>query len=480
MTGEGMDSWLVGLLAVLAARGLLVFLAAYAVTALARGLSSEARHLIWLGVIGSFAVFPLAWLMLPPLEVAAWIPRLPLEPGGAYGIGLAPVISHDEYLRLAQQVRGLAHSGAQPQTALRAGGMLALLAVWGAGAATLAARPFLGARTLRRLAAGARESPRLEELVGRLAGRSSTRAGTTVLLSDRCAVPFTFGVRRPVIVLPASAPGWPALRIQSALIHELAHVQRRDVLTQSMAYCVCVVFWFIPPLWLAYAAMLREADACCDQQVINQGIRGAEYARDIVDLARSCRGRMLLPCVSGAVGGITMLKKRVKKVLGLKPRRSVFGARGAAAVLLVFLCCLVPLLALTCATGPGVRTDDPLLGTWINEKYDAGNAERAARIVSTSDGRQLDYRHIGDTEPLYEGTFVVEEKWVDAEGYHWYKIHFAGKCCRRGNPYSKNTLARVNPAGTIREANYSGYGGYPDVAEFGRTGPGYSILYRQQ
>jgi hypothetical protein len=175
-----------------------------------------------------------------------------------------------------------------------------------------------------------------------------------------------------------------------------------------------------------------------------------------------------------------MLEKRMKRVLGLKPRTATLGPRGAARVLLVFLCCLVPLLALTCATKPALKPDDPLFGTWINDNYDRARAEVMARIVYSRDGRELRYRHIADAEPVYDGTFVVEEKWVDTEGYRWYKIQWAGKCCRTGKLWYTKALARVNPAGTIREANTTGYVYplYPD--EFGPQAAGYGIMYRQE
>jgi len=89
-----------------------------------------------------------------------------------------------------------------------------------------------------------------------------------------------------VIVLPADSEGWPDDRLSSVLAHEIAHVCRYDVLIQSAAYLVCALFWFAPPLWLAYAALLREAETCCDQRVVEMGVYAPEYARTIVELAR--------------------------------------------------------------------------------------------------------------------------------------------------------------------------------------------------
>jgi len=80
-----------------------------------------------------------------------------------------------------------------------------------------------------------------------------------------------------------------------------------------IASVICLLFWFIPPLWLAYGFLTREAETCCDQQVINRGIRGPEYARDIIDLVRSSQGHILLPIMFTTMGRKSMLKERIEK-----------------------------------------------------------------------------------------------------------------------------------------------------------------------
>ena len=141
------------------------------------------------------------------------------------------------------------------------------------------------------------------------------------MLHPRCTIPFTFGLLRPVILMPASAGSWPSGRLTSGITHELAHIRRQDLLLQIAGYIVCTLFWFVPPLWVAYSEMLREAETCCDQQVINRGIKGSVYAHDMLDLARSCAGRILIPCIPSAIGRKRMFNERIKRVLTLRARR---------------------------------------------------------------------------------------------------------------------------------------------------------------
>jgi beta-lactamase regulating signal transducer with metallopeptidase domain len=456
-----------------------VLAAGYAVTTLARNLSSEAKHLIWMGVIASFLLIPLAWLLLPPLRLGAGIA---VEPGSTLRLAAAPVLSRGEYVQLVERAREQALLARQSPILQLLGVPLALVAVWLAGVMALTVRLLRARRRLRRLAAGARSSGRLQALARELAGELSIRRRPAVLLSPRCSIPFTFGLRWPAILLPEAAEGWPAGRMRSALLHELIHVRRRDVLVQSLAYAVCLLFWFIPPLWMAYAALLREAETCCDQEVINRGIRVPRYARDIVELAWGCEGRILLPTISTVLGRKKLLKERIHSILRLRPGRPPVGVRAMTRVLLVCLACLVPLLAVTGSTRPMVvKLEEPIVGTWINPEYE-GPKGLAAKSVVYPDGKQLDYQKISDAVPTWEYQLEVEEKWTDPQGNRWYKVRWEGwyfgsvkpsftECAWKGC-----TVVRINPAGTVSESVGAELG-YPK--EFSPVGGAYSISYRQ-
>jgi beta-lactamase regulating signal transducer with metallopeptidase domain len=466
-------------LAVALLRGLAVLAVGYAVTALARNMSSETRHLIWLGVIGSFLLIPLAWLLLPPLRLGA---GFVVEPGSTLRLAAAPVLSRGEYVGLVERAREQALLARQSPILQLHGVPLVLVSVWLAGVLALTVRLLRARRRLRRLAAEARSSGRLQALAGELAVELSARRRPAVLLSLCCSIPFTFGLRWPVILLPEAAEGWPAGRLRSALLHELIHVKRRDVLVQSLAYGVCLLFWFIPPLWMAYGALLREAESCCDQGVINRGVRVPKYARDIVELAWGCEGRVLLPTISSALARKSLLKERIKNILRLRPGKPPPGAKAMVRVVLVGLACLLPLLAVTGSTRPMTfALDEPIIGTWVNPKTERVKGLNAKSVVYP-DGRQLDYQKISDTVPIEEYQLAVEEKWTDSQGNRWYKVRWSGWYYGFSKPnftecaWKGYTLVRINAAGTVSESVGAELA-YPK--EFSPIGGEYSISYRQ-
>src|SRR5262245_46610486 len=56
--------------------------------------------------------------------------------------------------------------------------------------------------------------------------------------------PIALGIWRPIVLLPAMAAAWSEDRRRSVLLHELAHVQRRDCRVQAIAQIACAMHWF--------------------------------------------------------------------------------------------------------------------------------------------------------------------------------------------------------------------------------------------
>ena len=464
------------LLAATLVRGLAVLAAAFAVTALARKLSRESRHLVWFAAIAAFLLIPPAWFALPPVRIGA---RIPVQPASEYRLAAAPVISGAEYARLVDRSLEQAVLAHEAPKLNERGVSLALLSAWVFGSLAFAARLLLGRSRVRRLAAGAHRDARLQGMADAMSARLSERRRPRVLLSPLCRMPFTFGVFEPVIVVPADAARWPPARAGAVLAHEMAHVLRRDIAVQSVAYAVCVLFWFVLPLWLAYAAMLREAEACCDQRVINQGFRTREYARGIVDLVRGSRGRILLPVRTTALVKRSMVQRRIEDILRLRPGRKPLGVRATAGVLAACLCCLAPLLALTGAAQPvRLEAGDPYVGTWINEQNDRSERMKTSKAVVTPDGQQRDYTHLVDAEPVSEHVNTFEDLWIDRAGNRWYKIRVVRQAVPSGAGRMQGyVLMRINAAGTVMESAFAQLG-YPTVLDPVMS-PSYTIYHRQ-
>lgn len=97
--------------------------------------------------------------------------------------------------------------------------------------------------------------------------------------------PLTYGVLRPVIVLPEAEMADASLRF--ALLHELCHIKRCDCLWKHLAALTACVHWFNPCAWLLLTLLDRDLEISCDRQVLHRcaGDRRAEYAHTLLDFA---------------------------------------------------------------------------------------------------------------------------------------------------------------------------------------------------
>src|SRR4030095_13488615 len=89
---------------------------------------------------------------------------------------------------------------------------------------------------------------------------------------------------------PRGAERWPDDRIRVVLIHELAHIKRHDWLIQIVAELARAVYWFNPLFWFMCSRLRRESEHACDDIVLSLGIDGKNYARHLLELARTLKG----------------------------------------------------------------------------------------------------------------------------------------------------------------------------------------------
>ena len=69
-------------------------------------------------------------------------------------------------------------------------------------------------------------------------------------------------------MLPVAAQDWSDEQLRSVLLHELAHIKRRDVLGQLLAQFACALHWFNPLVWFAAWRLHVERERACDDLVL--------------------------------------------------------------------------------------------------------------------------------------------------------------------------------------------------------------------
>lgn len=106
--------------------------------------------------------------------------------------------------------------------------------------------------------------------------------GVLVTSDPHLSVPFTFGWRRPFIVLPASAQTLDEVRRAAILRHERAHIERNDWVWQSLSSGLAAFQWFNPAIWILSAELRATAEEAADNAVIAEGASATAYAKDLL------------------------------------------------------------------------------------------------------------------------------------------------------------------------------------------------------
>lgn len=144
-----------------------------------------------------------------------------------------------------------------------------MVAAWLAGIVALVGAR--GARTLslRRLIARARPAPeRVVELVHHLARELGMRRAPRTLITLDCVSPMVWCGVRPCLVIPTNL--WTTLDDVSRcaiVVHELAHLRRRDHVLCWCEWLVGTLYWWHPVAWWVRRRLRDEAEASCDAWV---------------------------------------------------------------------------------------------------------------------------------------------------------------------------------------------------------------------
>ena len=154
--------------------------------------------------------------------------------------------------------------------------------IWGLGAAVMALGFFLAyQRSLREFRTSL---PVSDELILRWLKEHPLKRKLSVRYSDRIVSPLTYGVLRPVILLPKKA-GWDSEeQLSYILLHEYVHVRRFDAAFKLLFALALCVHWFNPAVWLMYLLFGRDAELACDEQVVRISGDASSYARTLISM----------------------------------------------------------------------------------------------------------------------------------------------------------------------------------------------------
>lgn len=351
-----------------------------------RRASAAARHVVALGSLTASIVAPAASLLLPALAV----PVLPAPPFAAPPAPVAEASASFEAVArpagvpptlgtasAAPAVRSPRADSAEAPVAPEPSGVEGAAGDDAAAASAASPEPVpiprvpsaarvaaalwvsAGLALLARLAAGHR---RANALVRESSAAPTAFADAVRGAADRLGLgarpearigaistPVVVGLRRPVVILPEDARVWTRERLDSVLLHEMAHVGRGDLLARLVANAAVAVAPWNPLAWAVRRAAEKDAERAADDVVLATGARASDYAEVLVSLVRERQAGT--PRLALALGRPSDLSARVESLLdAATPRGLSASARRLAAASLA-------VVAISAATLTPVRVD---------------------------------------------------------------------------------------------------------------------------
>lgn len=218
---------------------------------------------------------------------------------------------------------------------------LCLVILWSVGLIFLITRISLGLYGAFRLTRKGEKisSQSWQQLLQRLLKAIPLKRKVRLFSHKQVMFPLTWGVIKPVVIIPDESRKWTKGQCSSALFHELSHIKRGDFLVKMIARISCAIFWFNPLIWITFKMMKKEQEKACDEFVLKAGVRPSTYAANLLSIKKSGQARWNMPAaVLGAVGK-SQLNERLNAILKkqIKPKEIKMKTKIMISLTVIFL-----------------------------------------------------------------------------------------------------------------------------------------------
>ena len=131
-----------------------------------------------------------------------------------------------------------------------------------------------------------------------------------IYISDKIKTPAVYGIIKPKIILPIE---YQESELNYILMHENAHIKRKDNLVRLLAFIVVCLHWFNPFAWLLLKMLYSDIELACDESVLSKCTEAErkEYAYTLLSTAEKTN-------VFAASFGGSKIRIRIENILSYK------------------------------------------------------------------------------------------------------------------------------------------------------------------
>lgn len=219
----------------------------------------------------------------------------------------------------------------------------ALPAIWGIGIGIIAA--FFGINYWKGVREFRMSLPVENEFVNEWLSSHQLRRNITIHQYDCIHTPLTYGIFRPVILLPKESLEQSPSTLNFILTHEWVHIRRFDCVTKILLTAALCIHWMNPLVWVMYLLFNRDIELSCDETVLHLLGRNkrSDYALALIDMEEQKGG-----FASFASGfGRNAIEERIRAIMKMK-KASLITILAAVVV----VACVIILFATSAKNNP--------------------------------------------------------------------------------------------------------------------------------
>jgi hypothetical protein len=197
------------------------------------------------------------------------------------------------------------------------------------------------------------DEPRLTARLRSRAQASGVAFVPETVESEIISVPVTMGVLSPTILLPDNWREWDDTKLDAVIAHEVAHIARRDTLTQRLSLLHCAIFWFSPLAWWLNRHLADLAEQASDEAALACGADRKDYARTLLGFFAALQGgpgRVWWQGVAMAHAG--RAEQRVERILAWK---GTVAMRFKKSIAVVVVTLALPVVYVAASAQPAIQ-----------------------------------------------------------------------------------------------------------------------------
>jgi beta-lactamase regulating signal transducer with metallopeptidase domain len=163
----------------------------------------------------------------------------------------------------------------------------------------------------------------LDPLLQKTLAEFDSSRTVTLCVSDELRVPTAIGFTKPRVVIPSwTVEELSSLELNAILLHELAHLRRRDDWTNLIQKIVGALLFFHPAVWWIEKKLALEREMACDDLVLAETASPRAYAECLVSLAEKSFLRRGIALAQAAVDRLRSVSLRVTRILDVNRSRA--------------------------------------------------------------------------------------------------------------------------------------------------------------